>query len=224
MLKIMRKHARYFYFLFFIVIITFIFWGVGTVDKTNSIEIIAEIGNYKITTEDYWRTYDNVYRFYKEIYKDKLDEEMEKKLNLRDKVLDSMINERILLLVSKEVGITVSDQELREAIESEPAFLKNGVFDKDIYANRLRLNRITPEIFEASKRQELVLTKMKRFIELSVEMPNLDIDIPQASENAQLSMMLRQTAFNEEKDKVIESYIAGLKRQMKIKINKDLIS
>lgn len=220
----MRKHARYFYFLFFIVIITFIFWGVGTVDKTNSIEIIAEIGNYKITTEDYWRTYDNVYRFYKEIYKDKLDEEMEKKLNLRDKVLDSMINERILLLVSKEVGITVSDQELREAIESEPAFLKNGVFDKDIYANRLRLNRITPEIFEASKRQELVLTKMKRFIELSVEMPNLDIDIPQASENAQLSMMLRQTAFNEEKDKVIESYIAGLKRQMKIKINKDLIS
>lgn len=224
MLKIMRKHARYFYFLFFIVIITFIFWGVGTVDKTNGVEIVAEIGKYKITTEDYWRTYDNVYRFYKEIYKDKLDEEMEKKLNLRDKVLDSMINERILLLVSKEVGITVSDQELREAIESEPAFLKNGVFDKDIYTNRLRLNRITPEIFEASKRQELVLTKIKRFIELSVEMPNLDIDIPQASENAQLSMMLRQTALNEEKDKVLESYIAALKKQIKIKINKDLIS
>lgn len=224
MLKIMRKHARYFYFLFFIVIITFIFWGVGTVDKTNSVETVAEIGKYKITTEDYWRTYDNVYRFYKEIYKDKLDEKMEKKLNLRDKVLDSMINERILLLVSKEVGITVNDQELREAIESEPAFLKNGVFDKDIYANRLRLNRITPEIFEASKRQELVLTKMKRFIELSVEIPNLDVDIPQSSENAQLSMMLRQTAFNAEKDKVIESYIAGLKKQIKIKINKDIIS
>ena len=45
----MRKHARYFYVLFFIVILTFIFWGVGTVDKTGPAEIVAEVGKYKIT-------------------------------------------------------------------------------------------------------------------------------------------------------------------------------
>jgi peptidyl-prolyl cis-trans isomerase D len=224
MLKVMRKHARYFYFLFFIVIITFIFWGVGTVDKTGGVEIVAEVGKYKITAEDYWRTYDSIYRFYREIYKDKFDEDMEKKLNLKDNVLDSMINERILLIASQEAGITISDQELREAIEREPAFLKNGVFDTDVYVNRLRLNRITPEIFEASKRQELILTKIKRFIELSVEITDLDLDIPQASENEQVSMMLRQTALNDKKDKATESYIEGLKKQIKIKINKDLIS
>ncbi len=224
MLKIMRKHARYFYFLFFIVIITFIFWGVGTVDKTNTVEIVAEVGKYKITTEDYWRTYDNVYRFYREIYKDKFDEEMEKKLNLKDKVLDSMINERILLLFSKEAGFTISDKELRESIEREPAFLKNGVFDPNLYANRLRLNRITPEIYEASKRQELLLTKIKRFIELSIDMQEPDIDIAQVSGNEQLSEMLRQTALNDEKDKVMGSYLEGLKKHIKIKINKDLIS
>ena len=80
MLKAMRQHARYFYVLFFIVILTFIFWGVGTVDKTPGVEVIAEVGKYKITAEDYWRTYDRVYRFYREIYKDQFDEEMEKKM------------------------------------------------------------------------------------------------------------------------------------------------
>ena len=55
MLKAMRKHARYFYVLFFIVILTFIFWGVGTVDKTGGKEILAEVGKYRITTEDYIR-------------------------------------------------------------------------------------------------------------------------------------------------------------------------
>ena len=104
MLKVMRKHAKYFYVLFFIVILTFIFWGVGTVDKTGGVEIVAEVGKYKITADEYWKTYDRVYRFYREIYKDKFDEEMEKKMNLKENVLDSMINERVLLTAAKECG------------------------------------------------------------------------------------------------------------------------
>ncbi len=159
MLKAMRKHARYFYVLFFIVILTFIFWGVGTVDKTGGKEILAEVGKYRITTEDYWRTYDRVYRFYKEIYKDQFDEEMEKKMNLKDNVLNSMINERVLLTAAQKAGIAVSDEELQDSIARESAFMKNGVFDKDVYVNRLRLNRITPEEFERSQKQELILSK-----------------------------------------------------------------
>ena len=43
MLESMRRHARYFYVLFVVVIITFIFWGVGGVDKSASVNV-AEIG------------------------------------------------------------------------------------------------------------------------------------------------------------------------------------
>jgi len=63
MLKIMRKHAKYFYVLFFIVIITFVFWGVGTVDKTGVIEIVAEVGPYKILADDYVSTYERMTKF-----------------------------------------------------------------------------------------------------------------------------------------------------------------
>ncbi len=113
MLKMMRHHAKYFYVLFFIVILSFIFWGVGTVDKTSSGGIVAEVGKQKITQEDYYRAYDNAFKFYKDLYKEKFDEEMQKQLNLKNSVLDSLIGNRVLLLAAAENGIKVSDEELQ---------------------------------------------------------------------------------------------------------------
>ncbi len=223
MLKMMRKHARYFYVLFFIVILSFLFWGIGTVDKTGG-EILAEVGKYKITTEEYWKNYENIYRFYREIYKDKFDEEMEKKLNLKEKVLDSMVQEKVLLIAAKKMGISVSDEELQEAIIHEPAFMKNGAFDKNVYLNRLRLVRITVEEYENSKRQELTITKMRYLIELSADVPEISPDLQKLSGDEKSMQMLREAMLNEKREKAARSYVEGLKKEIKIKINTKLIS
>lgn len=224
MLKMMRKHAKYFYILFFIVILSFIFWGIGTVDKTGGGAIVAEVGRYKITAEEYWRTYDRVFSFYMEIYKDKFDEEMQKKMKLKEKVLDSMIDERVLLIAAKDTGITVSDEELHEAITNEPSFMRNGVFDKDIYLNRLRLNRITVEAYENLKRQELTLIKMRRLIELSVDVTDINSNLKQVSGDKQIIKMLSEAMLNERREKAVKSYVEGLKKQIKVKVNTQLIS
>lgn len=224
MLKVMRKHAKYFYVLFFIVILTFIFWGVGTVDKTGGVEVVAEVGKYKITTEEYRKTYDRIYRFYREIYKDKFDEEMEKKMNLKEGVLDSMINERVLLMAAKDAGISVGDEELQESIARDPAFIKDGAFNKDVYLNRLRLGRITPELFENMKRKDLTITKMKQLIEASVDATDIDSQLPQTSDNEQAGKMIRQAMLADKKEKALKSYVDGMKKNIKIKVNKQLVT
>lgn len=224
MLKGMRKHAKYFYVLFFIVILSFIFWGIGPKDLSNGVEIVAEVGKYKITAEEYWKGYDGVYRFYRELYKDKFDEEMEKNLKLKEKVLDQMVNQRVLLITAHEEGVQTSDEELQDSIASDPAFMKNGVFDNGVYLNRLKLNRLTPELFENLKRQELTLNKMRRLIELAVDVTDIDSAALQASGNEQLAAMLGQTMLNDKKEKAVQSYIEGLKKQIKIKVNKQLIT
>ncbi len=224
MLKVMRKHAKYFYVLFFIVILSFLFWGIGTVDKNDGGEILAEVGKYKITTQEYWKNYENIYRFYREIYREKFDEDMEKKMNLREKVLDSMIDEKVLFTAAKQAGVSVSNNELHEAITHEPAFMRDGIFDNNIYLNRLRLNRITVEEYEKAKQQELVLMKMKLLIESSVDVPDISTELKQLPSDENAMKMLSDTLLNQRKEMAVRSYIEGFKKKIKIKINTKLIS
>ena len=221
MLQFMRKHAKYFYVFFFLIIISFIFFYVGPIDKSTMVPV-AEIGKEKITIEEYWKTYERARDFYRDIYKEKFDEELEKKLKLREKVLDSLIEEKVLLLAAKDLGIKVKDEELEEAITHEQAFTRNGVFDREIYLRTLQLNRITPELFENAKRQELTLIKMKRLIGESVDLT--DSEIKQITGDEQTIMALRQAVLLDKREKAIKSYVDGLKKQMKIKINAQLIS
>ncbi len=221
MLQAMRKHAKYFYVLFVIIIITFVFWGVGTVDKTGTVEVIAEVGQYKITVEEYWKAYERTLGFYKEVYKDAFDEKMQK--DLKEKVLGFLMDEKVLLIASKEAGVSVSDEELQDSIANERAFLKNGVFDRDVYINRLRLNRITPEVFENMKRQELTCEKMRRLVELSVDATAMDVQMPQPSGNEQAADMIRQAMMGDKKGKAVKSFIEGYKKTLKIKIDRKLL-
>jgi peptidyl-prolyl cis-trans isomerase D len=222
MIKVMRKHAKYFYFLFFIVILSFIFWGMGGVDDTGQSEVLAEVGEYKITTHEFWRSYDRASRIYREIYKDKF-EEMMKEMNLKEQILDSMVDEHVLLISAQKMGIQVSDQELNDAITREPMFQRDGVFNKEIYVNRLRLNRLTPEVYESMQRQELIVKKLRRLIELSVDTSGIDSEI-QVSGDEQIVNMIKEQMRSDRNEKAVKSFIEGAKKNIKIVIHKDLIS
>lgn len=222
MLKMMRHHAKYFYVLFFIVILSFIFWGVGTVDKTSNGGIVAEVGKQRITQEEYYRAYDNAFKFYRDLYKEKFDEEMQKKLKLKDTVLDSLIGNRVLLFAAEENGVRVSDEELNEAITNEPAFMRNGVFDSRVYQNTLRLSRMTPEVYEPMKRQELVIAKMTRLIELAANPPVVDLSGVSADEQTLKAM--QDALINDAREKAVKSYINTYKKSLKVKEYRQLIS
>ncbi|MDA8083120.1 MAG: SurA N-terminal domain-containing protein [Nitrospiraceae bacterium] len=222
MLKVMRHNAKYFYVLFFIVILSFIFWGVGNVDKGQQERIVAEVDGLKIPAEEYFRAYDRALGFYRDLYKEKLDEEMLKKLNLKENILNSMIDSKVLLLEAKKEGVTISDDELNEAIRKDPAFMNNGAFDRDVYMNRLRLNRLTPEVYEAAKRQEMMIARVRRTIELGAPLP--EADLAKLTGDDQNVRQIREALINSAKEKAVKSYIEGLKKGLKITINKDVMA
>jgi peptidyl-prolyl cis-trans isomerase D len=215
----MRKHAKFFYVLFFIVILSFVFWGVGT-DKQSTTVSIAEIGKEKIPAEAYWRAYEQVRASYRDKYKDQFNEELEKKLNLKEKVLNGMIEEKVLLITAKEIGISVSDAELQEAIVNDPRFMRDGVFRKEIYFKTLELNRLTTDMFENSIKQQMTLAKMQRLIWSVVDVSPLDIkDVPEkdAAVKKQLIMLEKSNA-------AMSSYVDAMRQRLNVKINTDIIS
>ncbi|MFQ3573288.1 MAG: SurA N-terminal domain-containing protein [Thermodesulfovibrionales bacterium] len=210
MLKALRQHARYFYFLFVIVIITFIFWGIGTKDD-RSVVIVAEVEGYKITSEEYWRSYENVRNNYRQLFQENFTEEIEKGLKLKEMVLNNLIDQKASLVIADQLKITVSDKEVQDAIIRDPRFARDGIFRKDIYLRTLELNRIRPEQYENSLRQQIILMKVGRFLEESVG--SID-DANNKDKQSEMAMKMM----------LIQSFVEQSKQRMKIKINRDMIS
>jgi peptidyl-prolyl cis-trans isomerase D len=215
MLQSMRKNARYFYVLFFIVILSFIFWGVGTGDHSAS-NTLAEIVREKISAEEYWKTYETMRSNLRESLKGQFTEEMEKNLKLKEVVLNNLVDEKVLLVSAKQMGLEAADKEIQEIITGDQRFMRDGVFRQEVYFKTLQLSRITPETFENSVRQQLVLMKIRRFIEAAV-------DADPASGGKDDSEAARMLAM-EKKNAAIRSYVEGMKQRLKVKINMKLIS
>jgi len=221
MLKQMRHHAKYFYVLFFIVILSFIFWGVGTVDKSSTAEIVAEVGKYRISAQEYARVYEGMLKFYRDLYKDKFDDEMQKKLNIKEKAIDTLVSQTVLLVAAQDAGIKVSDAELKEAIVNEPAFMRDGVFDGNVYQNVLRYSQLTPGMYEAKKREELLVGKMTRLIQTAALTP--DAGLGAISADDQAKKMILDAMAADAKEKAVQAYVEGYKKKIKVRINTQLL-
>jgi peptidyl-prolyl cis-trans isomerase D len=194
-IKILREHAKYFYFLFFLVIITFIFFGIGTVDKPK-IEYVAEVEGQKISAEKFWRNYEEIRRFYREVYKEKATE-MEQ--GLKEKVLEDLINEEVLLWFAKKYAIETTDKEVQNVIINDPRFMRNGIFQKDIYFQILKLNRLTPSQYEAYLKREITIGKTLQIIASSKGITEISDEV------------------------YIKAFLNSIKPQIAIKINKEAL-
>lgn len=218
MLKLMRQHAKYFYVLFFIVILSFIFWGTGTVDQ-NAAEPLATIGEEVVTVQEFWRTYENMADLYRDIYGAEFDPE---EMDLKQVVLNTLIEERLLLAAAREAGITVTDRELEDAIVNNPAFMRGGAFDREVYKNTLRLNGLTVAQYETNKRGELMLAKMRRLIQESVALTPQDVRGFPAGDETYKS--LRETLLEAKKSAAVRAFVSGMMRRIPVTVNQQLIS
>jgi peptidyl-prolyl cis-trans isomerase D len=218
----MRKHARYFYFLFGIVIISFIFFYTG-VDQygQNSNPVLAEVAGERIYLDEYWRIYDRLRDFYREIYEKSFDEKMEEELNIKQKALDMLIEERLLLMKAGDIGLQVTDDELQESIMNDPSFLRDGIFKREIYLRTLQLNRLNPRYFESMKRRELLLKKIRALIVEAIALS--DEDVKDFQGDKKFLETFEKALLEDKREKMVKSYVETLKKQLNVTVNSELI-
>ncbi|MGW8223805.1 MAG: peptidylprolyl isomerase, partial [Syntrophobacteria bacterium] len=90
--------------------------------------------------------------------------ELVEALNLKGQALDRLINRRLILTEAGMLKFDVSREELQNAIVSYPAFQTNGRFDPLRYQQALRYARLTPQEFEASQREDLLINKVEQLV------------------------------------------------------------
>ncbi len=223
MLKIMQGNKFFTVFLLsaitIMITIAFVFWGIGPKDNP-SVAIVAQIEDEKITIEDFWRAYDNEYKRLKEQYPDPKDIE---KLNLEDRVLLSLIDRSVLQIAAEQAGMNVSEKEIQNSIINTPYFQRNGVFDQSVYRRALKLNRLTPQVYENSIRNDMLITKISRLIGETTELSKDElkiIDSMKGGNSEQLNEIFRSSKNRQN----IAAYIESFKQRLDITINRDLIS
>src|SRR4030042_3197018 len=147
MLRVLREHATSWMLkaILILVAVTFISWGGYSFFREKKVTYLAKVNKVTIEWNQYNDAFQNVIKQYREALGPSFSEKMIEELRLKDQVLDNLIAKILILEEVKRLGISIPDEELREAIESVPAFQVNGQFDKRNYERYLRLNRVTPE-------------------------------------------------------------------------------
>lgn len=185
MIKVLRfANEKYPWFLAItmgFIAITFIvgmgWWGFGEQAGT----VVATVGDLTISQDEFKRAYENTYRF----YKDKVPGEF-KDETIKQYVIDQLVDNRLWLIAAKNMGIEISDDDLRDLIMHIPEFQKNGTFDSEQYQRLLAANHLTPAVFEAIEAKELLSNRARTTISAAVALTPAELAEAQ-------SLSLRQT-------------------------------
>ena len=169
MLRVLRENAQSWMLrgILVLVAVTFISWGGYSLIRERNKTYAAKVNGVTIEWNDFNDAYQNTIKQYRDALGPSFSEKMVAELKLPERVLDDLISKVLMMQEAKRLGLTVSDEELSESIESLPAFQLEGQFDRRMYERALRLNRMSPEQFEQMQRENLVLGKLVTLVRLN---------------------------------------------------------
>ena len=81
---------------------------------------------------------------------------------LKQNLLDSLINEKLIENYANSLDIVTLDDEVKSVIEMNQAFLVDGEFSQDRYLQLLRLNSYSPAAYEIAQSKALNREQIKR--------------------------------------------------------------
>lgn len=155
--------------LFGIIILVFVFWGVGSFNGNES-NVVAMVNERPILTKEFAQ---NVERATNELRRRNPDMSYDdmNALGLRRQVLSQMITDELLHEEAAKMHLTASPVEVAAQIRNIPAFLDDkGNFDKQRYVSVLSSQGMTPAMFEEDVRSAITATKLRRYVTLPAEM------------------------------------------------------
>ena len=76
------------------------------------------------------------------------------------RIVDQLVEQKALAYKAKEMGLTITDAELGDAIMAGFGQQMGGTFDKDLYERRLAQKGMTPTDFEKEERESMLASRL----------------------------------------------------------------
>ena len=149
-----------------IIIIPFVFWGMGGVFSGGNTNNIAKINNQSISTQDFIN-YLNSSKIDTNYIKDNIDE------NIIEELLAELISTTMISLEIKDLNLSISDKILNKKITEDKNFLdENKKFSRIKYEKFLLSSNISAPNFEFKLRESELKKNLFAYISGGIKSPS----------------------------------------------------
>jgi peptidyl-prolyl cis-trans isomerase D len=148
-----------------IIVIPFVFWGMGGVFSGGNTNNIAKINNQSISTQDFMNHL-NSSRIILETIKDNLNN------NILEEMLGELISKKMIQLEEQDLNLIISDKILKKRIKENENFLdENKKFSRLKYEKFLLSSNITAVDFETKLRNSELKKNLFSYIVGGIKSP-----------------------------------------------------
>ena len=126
-----------------IIILPFVFWGMGDVFRGGNQNVIATIDSKKISTQEF-------INYLRKLNLNKEQIDNLPRTDLIEKILSEYIGKKVMEIEIEKLGISINDNALRDIIKNDKLFYKDDKFSRTEYEKFLLKSGISAPIFEAN--------------------------------------------------------------------------
>lgn len=162
MLDVIRSNAQSWgvKIAFGIIILVFVFWGVGSFTGGPTTEVITVNGK-AITAPELYRQFEMTMQSIR-AQNPEISQEDLKAMGFKRQVAQQLIVQTLLTQEAERMGLAITPVELRKHIESFPFFHNDqGKFDAARYKEVLQMQSETPGSFETAISKEMLMQKLQ---------------------------------------------------------------
>ena len=203
MLRFFRKHARGWFMIAIIGIIIVVFvlyFGSNRGSRTTN--AIAIVDKRIISEAEFHDEYGKLMDRAQLSLGSKLTPEILKKMDLKRKAYNDLLNRQVIIAKAADLKIQVSDEELRNMLMSAPVLQTNGVFDERKYQQILRYNKLSAEDFEALQKTEMITNKIEMIVREGIKISDQEIYDFYALQNQKINVNFVQISGKDIKKKI----------------------
>ena len=176
MLGAIRKKSKGWvaYLIVGIITVPFALFGIQQYVGGSANSVIAVVDGEDITVNTYYQQLNTQQRNLQQQLGSSYSAEID--YALRQTLIDTLINEKLLENFFKSMKLVTLDEEVRSSIQSNPVFQVDGIFSEDRYMQILRLNNFTPLSYELEQSKSMSLDQIKRNLSPSAFLSTVQIE------------------------------------------------
>ena len=141
-------------------VLPFMFWGIESYRSIGGEGYVAIVEGEEISRREYEQALRDHHERLRAMLGANFNSAMLDSFEIKNSVLERLIQQRLLQREAMANGFTVLDSHLIKTLQEVPAFQKDGKFSKKQYDDLLKAQGLTAAIFESRVRQELLLQQL----------------------------------------------------------------